>query len=170
MLAVAVHRLPLRTARIALAFQRAPGLGEIGHTAIVGLQYSFLPSWMSFAIDRQRPAEAGQALFDAVYREWSRLPRETRPKLIVYRLSLGSYAMQSAFATVGSIENQTNGAPSVGKLGILVAHESLRRHRHLLPPPGDHDGGRRFQSRALRGGSLAPPRGEDRPGDVCRLR
>ena len=85
-----------------------------GDTAIVAAQYSFLPSWMSFIIDRQRPAEAGQALFDAVYEVWSKLPPDHRPKLIVYGLSLGSYAMQSAFATIGSVMNQSDGALFVG--------------------------------------------------------
>ncbi|MFM9135117.1 MAG: alpha/beta hydrolase [bacterium] len=100
-----------------------------GDTAIVGLQYSFLPSWISFIIDRQRPAEAGQALFDAVYRAWSQLPLQDRPKLIVYGLSLGSYAMQSAFATVGGIENQTNGALFVGTPNFTEPWGTLERQR-----------------------------------------
>ena len=85
-----------------------------GNTAIVATQYSYLPSWMSFLIDRQRPAVSGQELFDAVYDAWSQRPAEARPKLIVYGLSLGSYAMQSAFATPGSIEVLTDGALFVG--------------------------------------------------------
>ena len=100
-----------------------------GDTAIVGLQYSFLPSWISFIIDRQRPAEAGQALFDAVYGEWSRLPRESRPRLIVYGLSLGSYAMQSAFATVGGMQNQTDGALFVGTPNFTEPWGTLERQR-----------------------------------------
>lgn len=100
-----------------------------GNTAIVGAQYSYLPSWMSFIIDRQRPAEAGQALFDAVYGVWSKMPQESRPKLIAYGLSLGSYAMQSAFATAGSIENQTDGALFVGTPNFTEPWGTIERQR-----------------------------------------
>lgn len=100
-----------------------------GNTAIVGAQYSFLPSWMSFIIDRQRPAEAGQALFDAVYGAWEKLPADHRPKLIAYGLSLGSYAMQSAFATLGSIATQTDGALFVGTPNFTLPWHYLETTR-----------------------------------------
>jgi uncharacterized membrane protein len=36
-----------------------------GDTAMVGMQYSYLPSWLSFLVDRQRAHDAGRELFDA---------------------------------------------------------------------------------------------------------
>ena len=37
-----------------------------GNTAIVSMQYSFLPSWLSFLVDKENARHAGQALFEAV--------------------------------------------------------------------------------------------------------
>ena len=85
-----------------------------GDTAIVGMQYSFLPSWISFLVDKDRASEAGVALFDAVYDKWSTLPPEHRPKLIAYGLSLGSFSMQSAFASATDLATRTDGALFVG--------------------------------------------------------
>ena len=68
-----------------------------GDTAEVTIQYSYLPSWISFLVDKQRAEDAGQALFDAVHERWSQLPADARPKLFAYGLSLGSFAQQAAF-------------------------------------------------------------------------
>lgn len=45
------------------------------------MQYSFLPSPMSFMADRETARNAGRALFDAVYERWSQLPSAERPRL-----------------------------------------------------------------------------------------
>ena len=37
-----------------------------GDTAIAAMQYSYLPSWVSFVGDRSTPVDAGRALFEAV--------------------------------------------------------------------------------------------------------
>lgn len=37
-----------------------------GDTAIAAMQYSYLPSWIGFVVDRATPPAAGKALFDAV--------------------------------------------------------------------------------------------------------
>ena len=85
-----------------------------GDTAIVAVQYSYLPSWISTVVDKQDAADAGRALFDAVFAAWTSLPAEHRPKLIVYGLSLGAFAIQSAFATAGDLVARTDGALLVG--------------------------------------------------------
>ena len=38
-----------------------------GDTALVGLQYSYLPSWISFLGDREKSRESGRLLIDAVH-------------------------------------------------------------------------------------------------------
>jgi uncharacterized membrane protein len=68
-----------------------------GDTALVGLQYSYLPSWISFLVDRDEAAEAGTALYRHVHRRWSELPAESRPRLIIFGESLGSYGAEAAF-------------------------------------------------------------------------
>ncbi|HRA34394.1 MAG TPA: alpha/beta-hydrolase family protein, partial [Acidimicrobiales bacterium] len=60
-----------------------------GDTAIVSMQYSYLPSWISFITDLDLAAEAGAELFDEVHRRWSELPEDDRPTLLVFGLSLG---------------------------------------------------------------------------------
>jgi uncharacterized membrane protein len=68
-----------------------------GDTALVGVQYSYLPSWISFMADRKKSVEAGRVLIDTVHQRWSRLPADHRPKLVLYGESLGSLAGQGAF-------------------------------------------------------------------------
>ncbi len=48
-----------------------------GDTAIASMQYSFLPSALSFIADRETPPLAGQALFEAVHRVWSARPGDS---------------------------------------------------------------------------------------------
>jgi uncharacterized membrane protein len=54
-----------------------------GDTALAGLQYSNLPSWISFLVDRAEAAEAGIALYRHVHERWSQLPTDDRPRLLV---------------------------------------------------------------------------------------
>lgn len=81
-----------------------------GDTAIVASQYSYLPSWISFLVDKNNAENSGQALFDAVYGKWATLPKETRPKLIAYGLSLGSFGGQSAYSGVNDLRLSIDGA------------------------------------------------------------
>ena len=85
-----------------------------GNTAIVSQQYSYLPSWISFLVDQERAEEAGKVLYDAVLDEWLQLPEDSRPKLIVYGLSLGSFGGQSAFGSVNDIRRSVDGALFTG--------------------------------------------------------
>jgi uncharacterized membrane protein len=85
-----------------------------GDDAIVGIQYSYLPSWISTLVDAQKAADAGKAVYDAVYAKWKTLPESTRPKLMAYGLSLGSYSIQSAFASASDLTTRTQGAVLVG--------------------------------------------------------
>ncbi|WP_094980739.1 alpha/beta hydrolase [Rhodococcus pyridinivorans] len=85
-----------------------------GNSAIAAMQYSFLASPLAFLADRVSPRNAGRALFEAVYARWSVLDPETRPKLLVFGESLGSYGGQSAFAGVQDMITRTDGALWVG--------------------------------------------------------
>jgi uncharacterized membrane protein len=85
-----------------------------GDTAIVGLQYSYLPSWLSFLVDKERAHEAGRDLFNRVYGVWSQLPPQQRPQLLVFGESLGSFGAESAFSGVDDIRNRVNGMLLVG--------------------------------------------------------
>jgi len=85
-----------------------------GDTAEVTIQYSFLPSWISTITDKADASTAGKALFNAVYAAWSQLPASSRPKLIAYGLSLGSFAGQAAFSSAQDLRDRTEGAYFAG--------------------------------------------------------
>jgi uncharacterized membrane protein len=85
-----------------------------GDSAIVAMQYSYLPSWISFLVDQEKAREAGRELFDAVYDRWSRLPQADRPRLFVFGLSLGSFGGETAFSGEYDLRNRTAGALFAG--------------------------------------------------------
>ncbi len=85
-----------------------------GDTATVSMQYSYLPSWMSFLLDGDRAQDAGRLLFDAVYARWSALPVEGRPLLVVSGESLGTFGGEAAFSGAQDLANRTDGALFVG--------------------------------------------------------
>jgi len=85
-----------------------------GDTALVATQYSYLPSPISFLVDKERAREAGRALFDQVYGVWSRLPHDQRPKLLVFGESLGSFGAEAAFSGPDDIRNRTDGMLLIG--------------------------------------------------------
>lgn len=68
-----------------------------GDTAMVAIQYSFLPSWISFLVDADVAQAAGSELFNAVATRWEQLPENDRPKLVVFGQSLGSMGAEAAF-------------------------------------------------------------------------
>ena len=81
-----------------------------GDTAIVSMQYSFLPSWLSFLVDKQKARHAGQALFEAVDRLVRQLPESQRPKLVVFGESLGSFGGEAPFMSLNNVLARTDGA------------------------------------------------------------
>jgi uncharacterized membrane protein len=85
-----------------------------GDSAAVAMQYSYLPSWMSYLVDKARAREAGRELFDAVYDRWSKLPLNDRPRLVVAGESLGSFGGETAFSGEYDLRNRTGGAVFAG--------------------------------------------------------
>lgn len=80
---------PVATASLELMYN--------GDTAIVGSQYSFLPSWISFLGDQEKSMLSGRMMINAVQQRWAELPPDRRPRLMLYGESLGSMAGQGAF-------------------------------------------------------------------------
>lgn len=91
-----------------------------GDTAIVTIQYSFLPSFFSLLVDDGKAAEAGAVLFDTIYERLAEMPADERPQLIVFGLSLGTlgaeapFAAGSAASSIANLEARTDGALIVG--------------------------------------------------------
>jgi uncharacterized membrane protein len=61
-----------------------------GDVASVSVQYSYLPSWLSLLVEPDYGADTARAVFHAVYDYWRSLPKERRPRLYLFGLSLGA--------------------------------------------------------------------------------
>lgn len=85
-----------------------------GDTAEVSMQYSYLPSAVSFLTDQAEAGEAAEDLVDAVLARVAQLPIGHRPKVLVYGESLGSYGIEHAFKTVDALRARVDGALLVG--------------------------------------------------------
>lgn len=81
-----------------------------GNTAVVSMQYSFLPSWLSFLVDKENARHAGQALFEAVDKLIRQMPEFKRPKLVVFGESLGSFGGEAPFMSLNNVLARTDGA------------------------------------------------------------
>ncbi len=81
-----------------------------GDTAIVSMQYSHLPSWITIMVDPHHSIDAARALFDEVYGYWTTLPKESRPQLYLHGLSLGSLGSELSADIFTIFEDPINGA------------------------------------------------------------
>lgn len=61
-----------------------------GDIAVVALQYSYLPSWLTLLVEPTYGATSARELFMAVYDHWTKLPAAGRPRLYLFGLSLGA--------------------------------------------------------------------------------
>ncbi len=131
-----------------------------GDTAIVSMQYSFLPSWLSFLVDKENARQAGQALFEAVDARLREMPEAQRPKIVVFGESLGSFGAEAPFLSPNNIIARTDGGfvlrPDVQQ------HDVGRRHgqprRRLSDVAADLRRGPEHPVRRAPGQSGPPPR------------
>jgi uncharacterized membrane protein len=100
-----------------------------GDSAIVAMQYSYLPSWISYLVDQEEAREAGRELFDVVYERWSKLPPAQRPRLFVFGLSLGSFGGETAFSGEYDLRNRTAGALFAGPPNFNTLYREFTDHR-----------------------------------------
>ncbi|MFD1482107.1 alpha/beta hydrolase [Paracoccus nototheniae] len=100
-----------------------------GDVATVGLQYSYLQSWISLLVQPEQAAEAGRALFGAVHRRWQQLPAETRPQLYLYGLSLGAHSSQQSLRLHEMLDRPIDGALWVGPPFVSQLWQTLTEER-----------------------------------------
>lgn len=83
-----------------------------GDVASVAMQYTVLPSFLSYALSQSTSLDAGMILFDTIHQAIQELPENERPKLYVYGESLGAFGSQAPFADQGipAIVDKTDGA------------------------------------------------------------
>ena len=105
-----------------------------GDSAVVAMQYSYLPSAYSYLADRKNPVNSSRVLIEAIRRELEQLDPEKRPKLYVGGESLGAYGVSDAFETVEEFLEQTSGGVFTGTPGFASNHSYLTRHREKGSP------------------------------------
>ncbi|MCH8542321.1 MAG: alpha/beta-hydrolase family protein [Alcanivorax sp.] len=81
-----------------------------GDVASVTAQYSYLPSFLALLVESEYGKQSAQALFQAVYGYWRTLPRDERPDLYLYGLSLGALNSSRAFDAHDIIGDPFHGA------------------------------------------------------------
>jgi uncharacterized membrane protein len=139
-----------------------------GDCATVAIQYSYLPSWISYLVDQSKALAAGRALFDAVYGVWAKMPPGQRPKLFVAGESLGSFGGEAAFTGENDLANRTSGALFAGppNFNTLFREFSDNRDPGSLEVQPIYAGGRivRFANDTT---TAIPPQG--RPWEGSRV-
>jgi uncharacterized membrane protein len=105
-----------------------------GDCATVAIQYSYLPSWISYLVDQSKAREAGRALFDAVYGDWSQLPPSQRPRLFVAGESLGSFGGEAAFSGEYDLHNRTSGTLFAGPPNFNTLFREFSDYRDAGSP------------------------------------
>ncbi|WP_240968612.1 alpha/beta hydrolase [Streptomyces sp. HNM0575] len=105
-----------------------------GDTAIVAMQYSYLPSWVSFAVDKEQAGRANRALFEAVRARWLEEPANSRPRLVVFGESLGAYGIEAAFDGPDDLLSKTDGAVLAGSPQFSPVRGEITAHRDAGSP------------------------------------
>ncbi|WP_461712585.1 alpha/beta hydrolase [Streptomyces sp. DSM 41029] len=105
-----------------------------GNTATVALQYSYLPSWLSFLVDKEKAAHATRELVEAVRARWAALPPDERPRLVVTGESLGAYAVEASYERPGELLDNVDGALLLGPPNFSPLSEEIRARRDPASP------------------------------------
>ena len=105
-----------------------------GDTAIAGVQYSYLPSWISLLADQEAVVDTSQTVFETVRQYWATLPASERPSLYLYGLSLGSMGVESVLTSVNIVNEPVDGALMVGPPFLNEMHRRLERDRDAGSP------------------------------------
>ena len=105
-----------------------------GDTAIAGVQYSYLPSWISLLADQEAVVDTSQTVFETVRQYWATLPASERPSLYLYGLSLGSMGVESVLSSVNIVNEPVDGALMVGPPFLNEMHRRLERDRDAGSP------------------------------------
>jgi len=141
-----------------------------GDTAIAGVQYSYLPSWISVLADQEAVVDTSRTVFETVRRFWATLPAGERPELYLYGLSLGSMGVESVLTSVNIVNEPVDGALMVGPPFVNEMHGRLESDRDAgssasLPV---YEGGRTVRFTAA-DSTLEPVTGEWGPTRVAYL-
>jgi uncharacterized membrane protein len=113
-----------------------------GDTAIVSMQYSYLPSWLTLLVDPAGAKQSALALYNTIHKYWSTLPKDSRPDLYVFGLSLGALAAETSINVATIINDPIQGGLLVGAPFPSTIAPMLTKQRNLNSPqwlPTIHD-------------------------------
>ncbi|WP_172298225.1 alpha/beta-hydrolase family protein [Pseudoruegeria sp. HB172150] len=105
-----------------------------GDVATVAVQYSYLLSPLSLMLEPGRVQESAAAVFPVIYRHWHAMPKETRPKLYLFGLSLGSLGSESSMPVYALLGDPIQGAVWVGPPFRNPIWRAMRRNRNEGSP------------------------------------
>jgi len=105
-----------------------------GNVASIAMQYSYLNSPLSLLFQPEYGAEASRALFTTVYNYWKTLPKDQRPRLYLYGLSLGSMNSEKSVALFEMLEDPINGALWAGPPFPSQNWKEITRERNAGTP------------------------------------
>ncbi|WP_229069190.1 alpha/beta-hydrolase family protein [Actinoplanes sp. DH11] len=100
-----------------------------GDTALVSMQYSYLPSWIAFWGDRSDVVDTASALITAVRARWAAMPEAHRPKLLLFGESLGTYGIEATFGSAADLVTGSDGALLLGPTFANPVHRQLTEAR-----------------------------------------
>jgi uncharacterized membrane protein len=81
-----------------------------GDIASVAVQYSYLTSYLALYTDPDYGVENSRALFEQVYHHWTGLPKDSRPKLYLFGVSLGALNAQKSVDLYDVLSDPFQGA------------------------------------------------------------
>jgi uncharacterized membrane protein len=105
-----------------------------GNSAIVSMQYSYLPSALSFLVDQTKAKDAGRELYNAVYNQALNMPADKRPKVVVFGESLGSFGGETAFNNLASFRATSDGAVWAGPPNFNILRKTATADRDAGSP------------------------------------
>lgn len=100
-----------------------------GDVATVAVQYSYLQSPFSLFFEPGFGAETARALLRTVYAHWTELPRDRRPRLFLYGLSLGALASERSVRLHEVVGDPFDGALWAGPPFLAPIHRELTADR-----------------------------------------
>lgn len=105
-----------------------------GDTAVAGIQYSYLPSWISLLADQSKVIDTSNKSFRKILDYWSQLPEDSRPHIYLYGLSLGSFGAGSVLNSIELVNEPISGGLLAGPPFVNILHKSIVENRDAGSP------------------------------------
>ncbi|TNC46203.1 alpha/beta-hydrolase family protein [Mumia zhuanghuii] len=113
-----------------------------GDSAVVGIQYSHLPSPVAYVMEQDAAIVTARAMIEAVRARVDAGAETARPLIVVTGESLGAYGGQGAFTDLDAMTTQVDralwvGTPAFTQLRRTAERERVRGSRQVAPVLGD---------------------------------